>query len=104
MKFSYLWDQFMYFLKKYARPKKKLEIKPRSTFFSDGAAQSHVDVVIVSTDCLPSPHSIAPPLASDVEDHPHTLFQLSYPPKITSLNFCADLVVSPSSSHMHFVL
>lgn len=104
MKFSYIWDQFKHFLKKYALPKKKLEIKPHSTFFSEGAAQSHVDAVTVLTDCLPSSHSTGPPLPSDVEHHAHTLVQLSHPPNFTSLNFCTNLVVIPSSSHMHFVL
>jgi len=104
MKFSYLWEWFEYCLKKYARPKKKIEIKPRSTLFSEGAAKSHMDAVTVSTDCQPFPHSTAPPLSSDVEDHAHTLFQLSHPPNITSLNFRTDLVMGPSSSHMYFVL
>ena len=40
IKFSYLWDWFEYFLRKYARPKKNLEILPRSTLFTNGAAQS----------------------------------------------------------------
>jgi len=41
MKFAYLWDRFEYYLKKSAHPKRKFEIKPWSTFFIDGAAQSH---------------------------------------------------------------
>ena len=101
MKFAYLWDRFKYCLKRFARPKRKFEIKPRSTFFIDGAAQSHVDAVTVSTNCLPSSHSTAPPLPSDVEDHAHTPVHPSHSPNLTSLNFCTDLVVSPSSSHMH---
>ena len=60
MKFSYLWYRFKYCLKKSAHPKRKLDIKPHSTFFIDGTAQSHVGAGIVSTNCpLPS-HSIAP--------------------------------------------
>lgn len=104
MKFSYLWDQFEYFLKKSSNPKKKLEIKPRSTFFINGAVQSHVDASIVSNDSLPSSHSTTPPLLSDVEGHAHTLVHLSHPPNITSLNFRADLVVISSSYHMHSFL
>jgi len=37
MKFNYLWDRFKYCFKKFAHPKRKLEIKPFSTFFIDGA-------------------------------------------------------------------
>ena len=102
MKFSYLWDRFKYFLKKSARPKRKLEIKPRSTFFIDGVAQSHVDADTISTDYLPPSHSTAPPLPNDVEDHAHTPVHPSHSPNITSLNFHVDLVVSPLSCHMHF--
>ena len=104
MKFAYIWDQFEYFLKKYAYPKKKLEIKPRPTFFIDEVVQSHVEAGTVSTDCPPSSHSTTPPLLSDVEDHAHTLVHISHPPNITSLNFHVDLVVNPSSSHMHSYL
>lgn len=42
MKFAYLWDQFNYCLKKYSHPKRKIDVKPRSTFFVDGTVQSHV--------------------------------------------------------------
>ena len=104
MIFSYLWDSFKFCLKKYAHSKKMLAIKPHSIFFIDGALQSHVDVGIVSTNCPPPSHSTAPPLPSDVEDHAHTPVHLSHSPNITSLNFHADLVVSPSSSHMHSIL
>ena len=62
-----------------------------------------MDIVIVTNDYLSSPHQIAPPLQSDVGDQAHTSVQLSHPPNITSLNFFLDLVVSPSSCHMHFV-
>jgi len=95
---------FDYFLKKSVRPKRKFEIKPHATFFIDGAMKSHVDAVTISADCLLPSHSTAPPLLSDVEDHPHTPVHLSHSPNITSLNFCADLVVIPLSSHMHFLL
>jgi len=80
---------------KYVHPKKKLEIKPRLTFFTDGAAQSYVDAVIVSTGCPPSLHLTSLPLSSNVEDHAHSLIHISHPPNITSLNFRADSVVSP---------
>ena len=103
MKFPYLWDRFKYFLNKFSHPKKNFDINPHSTFFIDGAAQSHADAAIVSTNYLPSPHSTPAPLSSDVEDHAHSIFKLAHPPNITSLNFCAILVVSPSSSHMHSV-
>lgn len=52
---------------------------------------------------LPPPsHSIVPPSPSDAEDYVHTYFQHSHPTNISPLNFCANLVVSPSSSHMQF--
>jgi len=104
MKFSYPWDKFEYCLKKSTCPKRNLEIKPLSTFFIDGAAQSHVDVNTVSTDCLPSSHSIAIPLPSDAKENTHTRVHPSHSPNITSPNFRIDLVVSPSSSHMHSCL
>ena len=40
MKIFYLWGRFEYCVKKSSLPKNKFEIKPRSTFFSDGAAQT----------------------------------------------------------------
>ena len=104
MKFSYLWDRFEYFLKNSACPKKKLEIKPHSTFFIDGVAQSHVDAGTVSTNYLPPSHSTTPPLLSDVEYHAHTNFQFSHSANTTSLNFHIELVLCPSISHMHYVL
>jgi len=104
MKFSYLWDQFEYCLKKSARPKRKLDIKPLSTLFIDGTTQSHVGADTISTDCLHPSHSVAPPLPSDVEDHAHTPIHHSYSPNITPLDFRVDLVVTPSSSHMHSFL
>ena len=72
MKFAYLWDWFEYCLKKSTHPKKKIDVKPRSTFFVDGTVQSHVGACTVSTDCPPPSHSTTPPLPSDVEDHAHT--------------------------------
>lgn len=104
MKFAYLWDRFKYCLKKSSRPKRKLDVKPRSTFFIDGTVQSHVGAGTISMDSpLPS-HSTIPPSPSDAEDHVRTFFHPSHPPNITSLNFCVELVVSPSSSHMHSFL
>lgn len=104
MKFAYLLDQFAYCLKKFARPKRKLDVKPHSTFFIDGTAQSHVGAGTISTDYLPSFNSIFPPSPSDVEDHVHTYVHYSHPCNINPLNFHSELVVSPSSSHMHSVL
>lgn len=104
MKFPYLWEIFKYCLKKSAHPKRKLEIKPHSTFFVDGITQSHVGVDTVSMDCMPPSHSIVPPSPSDVEDHVCTPVDNSHSPNITQLNFHADLVVSPSSSHMNYFL
>ena len=104
MKFYYLWDRFEYCLKKSTHPKRKFEIKPRSTFFIDGAVQSHVDANTISTDCPPSSHSTTPPLPSDVEENTHTPVHPSHSPNITSLNFHVELVVSPLSSHMHSCL
>lgn len=101
MKFAYLWDWFEYCLKKSAHPKRNIDVKPRSTFFFNGATQSHVGVGIVSMDCSPPSHSTVPPSLCDVEDHVHTFVQPSHPPNITPHNFCIDLLVSPSSSHMH---
>lgn len=104
MKFSYLWDWFEYFLKKYARPKRKFEIKPHSTFFVDGAAQSHVEASIISTNFPSSSYLTTLLLPSDVEDHAHTPVYPSNPSNITSLNFRTDLVVNPSSPQMNYFL
>jgi len=104
MKFSYLWDRFEYCLKKSTHPKRKLYIKPHSTFFIDGTTQSHVGAGTVSTDCPPPSHLVAPPLPSDVEDHAHTPVNPSHSPNITPLNFRADSVINPSSSHMNSFL
>lgn len=102
MKLAYLWDQLEYCLKKSSRPKRKLEIKPRSTFFIDGIVQSHVGARIVSTDFPPPSHSTVPPSPYDVEDHVHTIVQPSHPLNITPYNFRTNLFVSPSSSHMNY--
>jgi len=104
MKFPYLWDQFEYCLKKSARPKRKLEIKHHSTFFVDRTAQSHVGSSTVSMECPPPSHSTVPPSLSDAEDHVCTPVHPSHSPNITPLNFRADLVMSPLSSHMHSFL
>lgn len=103
MKIFYLWDQFEYFLKKFSHAKKKFEIKARSIFFSDGATHLKMDAVTMTSDYPLSPYQKAPPLQSDAGDHAQTSVQLSHPPNITPLNFRTDLVVSPSSCHMHFV-
>ena len=104
MKFSYLWDRFEYCLKKFSRPKRKLEMKPCSTIFIDGTAQSHVGAGTVSMDYPPPSHSTVPPSLSDAKDHVCTPVHTSHPPIITSLNFRIDLVVSSSSLHMHSFL
>lgn len=104
MKFTYLWDWFEYCLKKSAYSKRNLDVKTHPTFFIDGIVQSHVGSSIVSMDCLPPSHSTVPPFPCDVEDHVHTPVQPSHPPNITPLNFRTELVVSPSSSHMHSFL
>lgn len=104
MKFAYLWDQFEYCPRKYAHPKRKLDVKPCSTFFSYGTVKPHEGESTVSMDCPPPSHSTIPPLSSDVEDHVRTFVHPSHPPNITPLIFHAELVVSPSSSHMHYFL
>ena len=104
MKFLDFWDQFELCIKKYARPKRKLDVKPCSTFFIDGTTQSHVQSGTVSTECLPPSHSVVPPSPSDIEDHVHTFVHPSHPPNITPLKFRSELVVSPSSYHMHSFL
>ena len=104
MKFSYLWDQFKYCLKKSTHPKRNPEIKRRPTFFIDGAVQSHVDADTLSANCLPSSHPTSPPLPSDADGHAHTPVHPSHSPNITSLNFSVYVVVSPLSSHMHSCL
>ena len=53
---------------------------------------------------LPPYHSTFPPSPSDVEDHVFTSINSSRPPNITPINFSTELVVSPSSSHMHSFL
>ena len=78
-----------------------LVVNEEQPFDGVGVAQP---TYTVSTDCLPSSHSTAPPLPSDVEHHSRTLVHPSHSPNITSLNFCVDLVVCPLSSHMHYFL
>lgn len=103
MKFQYLWDRFEYYLHKSLYPKINLKFKPHSAYFGDGVAQSQANIVVVTGDCLPSPHQTSPPPHSDVGEHAHTSFQMSYPPSITSLNFHADLVANPMGYHMHLL-
>jgi len=100
MKFAYIWYRFESCLKKSACPKRKIDVKPHSAFFTDGTAHSHVGVGIVSTDYPPPSHLTVPPSPSDVEDHVCTPVQPSHPPNITPFNFHTYLVVIPSSSHM----
>jgi len=100
MKFPYLWDQFEYCLKKFSYAKRKLEIKPHSTFFFGGTITSHVGAGTISTDCLPPSLSTVPPSPSDAEDHVCTPVHCSHSPNIIQLHFCVDLVVSPSISHV----
>lgn len=104
MKFAYLWDRFEYFLKKSVHPKRNLDVKPCSTFFIDGTTQSHEGASTVSMGCLPPFHSIVPPSPNDAEDQVHTSLHSSHPSNITPLNFHTELVVSPSSSHMHYFI
>lgn len=66
MKIFYLWDQFEYYVRKSSHPKEKFGFKPHSTCFTNGAVQSQMDVVTITSDCLPSPHQTAPPSQSDV--------------------------------------
>lgn len=94
-------DRFEYFLTKSINPKKKLKLKPRSTYFGDEVVQSRMDTVIVTSDCPSSSHQTTPPPQSDVGEHAHTSVQLSHPPNITSLNFHIDLVTNPMGCHMH---
>jgi len=96
-------DRFEYFLTKSVNPKKKLKLKARSTYFSDGSAQSQTNTIDVTSECPLSPHLTTPPPKSDVGEHAHTSVQLSHPPNITSLNFRADLVVNPMGCHMHLL-
>lgn len=65
--------------------------EPRSAHFGDGATQSQAGTVAVTSDCLPSPHQIAPPPWSDVGDHAHTSVELSHPPTPLTLDICVDL-------------
>lgn len=81
----------------------KKKLKPYSTYFGDGAAQSQMNTITVTSDCLPSPHQTTPPMQSDVGEHAHKLVQLSHPPTLTTLNFCLDLVGKSMSYHMHLL-
>jgi len=80
MRFYYLWDWFKYFLKKFAYPKRKLDVKPFSTFCVDGTAQSHAGAGTISMDCPPPFHSIVPPSSSDAKDHVPISVHSSHPP------------------------
>lgn len=72
MMFTYLWDWFEYFLNKSTRPKRNLDVKPRSMLFVDGTAQSHVGEGTISMESPPPCHSTVTPSPCDVEDHVHT--------------------------------
>ena len=58
----------------------------------------------VLAECAPPSHSTIPPSPSDAEDHLRTSVHPPHPPKITPLNFHAELVVSPSSYHMCYFI
>lgn len=60
MKFNYLMNRFEYYLITYINPKNKFKLKPCATYFIDNCAQSHMDTVAVTSECVPSPHQIAP--------------------------------------------
>ena len=62
MKLQYLMDRFEYCLTKSINPKRKFKLKARSAYYHDGAAQSQTNTVIVTSECPPSPHKIAPRL------------------------------------------
>ena len=83
MKFTYLWDQFEYFLKKFAYPKRNLGLAQPSLLME----LCNLMWEQASTDCLPPSYSIAPPLPNDVEDHAHTPIHPSHSPNITPLIF-----------------
>lgn len=74
--------------------------KPLPTYFVDGVTQSQAHIVVITSDCLPSPHQIAPPPQSDVGEHSHTFFELSHPPTPPALDICANLVCKPTGCHM----
>lgn len=74
--------------------------EPYSTYFSDGAPQSQVDTVAVTSVCLPFPHKIAPPLQSDAGEHEHTFVQLSHPPTLPALDIYEDLACKPIGFHV----
>jgi len=74
--------------------------EPRSAHFGDGVAQSQAGTVAVTSDCLPSPHQIAPQPRSDVGDHAHTYVELSHPPTPPALDICTDLACKPIGFHV----
>lgn len=101
MKFQYLMEKFEYCLTKSVNPKKKLNFKPWSAYFSDGAAQSQTEMVIVTSDYPLSSHQTNSLLQGDVGENAQTSVQLSHPPNITSLNIRTDLVENPMGCHIH---
>jgi len=81
----------------------KLNFETYSAYFGDGVAQSQMDIIIVTSDCLPSPDQTTPPSQSDVVEHAHMFIQLSYPPNINYINFHVALVAKPMGCHVHFL-
>jgi len=62
MKFPYLWDRFNYYLNKSVHPNKKFEPKPHSAYFSDGDAQSQMDMSLSLVVVHRIPQKTTPPL------------------------------------------
>ena len=99
-KFQYLMDKFEYCLTKSLCPKMNLKLKPRSTYFGDGVAQSQADTVLVTSDCPPSPRQTTPPPQSDAGEPANTSVELSYPHSPLALDICADLACNLACCHM----
>jgi len=100
MKFQYLIDRFEYCLTKSHCPKLKLKLKTCSTYFGDGVAQSQADTAVFTSDSSPSPHQVAPPLQSDLEECANTSVQLSHPPTPPTCDMCVYLACKPTHCHM----
>jgi len=73
-----------------------------STLFSDGAAQSKLGIVTVTSDCPPSPHQTSPPSQSVVGDYAHTSVELSHLLTPHALDIFADLACKPVGCHVDF--
>lgn len=103
MKFQYLMNILEYFLTKSLHPKMKIKFKPCSSYFGDGAAQSQADTSTITSDYSPSPHQTTPTPQSDMRECSYTSVQLSHPPTVTTLNFCAYLVGKPMGCHTYLL-